>query len=661
MKRYWIPSLAGSTCLATMSTLASLATLATLSAALPSQAALIESTPTGGSWNSPTTWTGGIVPGVDDDVRILGAVAISGPTNCHSVEVSTTGSLTNGAATPSDLFVTAGFVNDGTVSPILGLVYVHIGGDISNTGTFAADKTILSGTGDRSLFSAPTATFDSHLYDDPAAGGQVLIDAPFRTVDDIELEVLPLVLEGDTPLTMGLGFLDAHVIANGNEIRFESWSYIEGGTFEDPVLIGEVSARSGLFKGEVVVEDVLQNVRSFGNAQFVIEGHLINNGTIRNDHYGLSVNLKGDLTCNGRIECSILQMDDAQTRTLTMGPDGVIDTILILPEFGNGSLQATTNLRVADGISLGPNGTMTLPANSTFFLESGSISGGTLFAAGAIINQNGLGSMSLERIDRPTFSGACQFANVTRLTGNTHNAGTLRNQRWGDATLITEGTFSNAGSLEDLDSDLPVSLTLRVEGDLINVGTMTNSRVEIAGDLDQSIAIGASIDVGNFVLESGLDAATYQWFKDGEAIPLANGSELEFAGVDASHLGAYQCVGDGTVTSRTITLETEVTSTDGPNVPSESGEANLRVAGLTEVAPNPVTAQAGIRFHLTKPGFARLAIYDASGRERAVLTSGALPAGEHQTVWNVTEATPGVYFARLSAGEHTDSRKIVVR
>jgi hypothetical protein len=77
---------------------------------------------------------------------------------------------------------------------------------------------------------------------------------------------------------------------------------------------------------------------------------------------------------------------------------------------------------------------------------------------------------------------------------------------------------------------------------------------------------------------------------------------------------------------------------DGPVVPSLSLAAT----------PNPSQASTTFSFVLPQAGRARLAVYDAAGREVARLLDGDVLAGRHEARWSVG-VRPGVYFAKLDA------------
>ncbi len=87
----------------------------------------------------------------------------------------------------------------------------------------------------------------------------------------------------------------------------------------------------------------------------------------------------------------------------------------------------------------------------------------------------------------------------------------------------------------------------------------------------------------------------------------------------------------------------------GAVTPAEGGpsEAGFAVRG---VRPNPVVGVGSVAFTLETAGSIRLAMYDVTGREVAVLAEGALAAGAHTATIDSAGLAPGVYVLRL-AGE----------
>ena len=87
------------------------------------------------------------------------------------------------------------------------------------------------------------------------------------------------------------------------------------------------------------------------------------------------------------------------------------------------------------------------------------------------------------------------------------------------------------------------------------------------------------------------------------------------------------------------------------------GAATFGIAG---VGPNPLAAEARVRFATTTAGPVRLAVYDALGREVAVLAEGTLPAGAHQARLDGAALPAGVYVVRLSSTEGSETVRVTV-
>ncbi len=81
---------------------------------------------------------------------------------------------------------------------------------------------------------------------------------------------------------------------------------------------------------------------------------------------------------------------------------------------------------------------------------------------------------------------------------------------------------------------------------------------------------------------------------------------------------------------------------------------------LAQNYPNPFNPSTTIKFNLSKSSFASLKIYDMLGREVATLISGGLEAGNHEIKWNASNYPSGVYFYKLSAGDYSDTKKMIL-
>ena len=67
-----------------------------------------------------------------------------------------------------------------------------------------------------------------------------------------------------------------------------------------------------------------------------------------------------------------------------------------------------------------------------------------------------------------------------------------------------------------------------------------------------------------------------------------------------------------------------------------------------------------IQYELDSPTAIHLAVYDVSGRMRAVVAEGIQAAGAHEAWWNLDRLESGVYFVKLRAKGPALVRRVVV-
>jgi hypothetical protein len=83
-------------------------------------------------------------------------------------------------------------------------------------------------------------------------------------------------------------------------------------------------------------------------------------------------------------------------------------------------------------------------------------------------------------------------------------------------------------------------------------------------------------------------------------------------------------------------------SGDRADVPSEFA--------LGASYPNPFNPSTVVPFELAAAGQVRLAVYDITGRQVAVLVNTSMPAGRHTIAWDASGLPSGVYVVQLRAG-----------
>jgi hypothetical protein len=81
---------------------------------------------------------------------------------------------------------------------------------------------------------------------------------------------------------------------------------------------------------------------------------------------------------------------------------------------------------------------------------------------------------------------------------------------------------------------------------------------------------------------------------------------------------------------------------------------------LYQSYPNPFNPKTVVSSQLPVGSHVRLIVYDALGREVAVLVDEERPAGSYRDTFDGSGLASGVYYYRLTAGSFTDTKKMVL-
>jgi plastocyanin len=117
----------------------------------------------------------------------------------------------------------------------------------------------------------------------------------------------------------------------------------------------------------------------------------------------------------------------------------------------------------------------------------------------------------------------------------------------------------------------------------------------------------------------------------------------------------YKCdfhAGSGMIGQFTANAATGVSDDPAPESP---GGYSLEPA-----YPNPFNAETTVRFILPESRNIRVAVYDASGREAAVLFDGPAHSGTHEVRFDGSALASGVYVVRLQAGGFTGMKRVTL-
>ncbi len=81
---------------------------------------------------------------------------------------------------------------------------------------------------------------------------------------------------------------------------------------------------------------------------------------------------------------------------------------------------------------------------------------------------------------------------------------------------------------------------------------------------------------------------------------------------------------------------------------------------LLQNSPNPFHPRTQFGFRLSQTGFVSLKVYDPLGREVATLVDEALAPGTYTRTFDGSRLSSGVYYYRLAAGRHVETKKMLL-
>ncbi len=137
----------------------------------------------------------------------------------------------------------------------------------------------------------------------------------------------------------------------------------------------------------------------------------------------------------------------------------------------------------------------------------------------------------------------------------------------------------------------------------------------------------------------------YEWFRSGYKFPVFQIiTQLEYImGVGVS---GYK--------------EVRYTTTNVPIGIRNISEAVPSKYLLSQNYPNPFNPTTNIRYQITKSDFVSLKVFDIMGREISTLVNEKQNVGTYEATFDASNLSSGEYFYRLSAGDFSDTKKLMV-
>ncbi|RMG61626.1 MAG: T9SS C-terminal target domain-containing protein, partial [Calditrichaeota bacterium] len=458
--------------------------------------------------------------------------------------------------------------------------------------------------------------------------------------------------------------------------------------YQDVVLQGSILIDTHVnFEGQVVNQGILKVPDGFQtSAQITARGTFINQGTLAPNNFNklLFFKLDGDLDNQGDWQTQELSYLGAGPYVLKTDTSKVFQPGSFLAWQGTPWMPTIvvsgSPLRIDGGLVklkklvLQPGHDLQLNQHVTLAVDTLEGNGNHIRSDGAYTIDQGphnnavIQSVSLEDTSR--------FNHPTSFSGSIFNQGVMEEASSISWVLTFHDDFHNLGFI--IPNSSTTKLRFVLEGDMENAGFWQSGSVDLKGTGTNKLeGVGsqkvAIPDSNNF--QATLNAwamrtgSSYQWEKDGSAV--SNGghlsgattSILSFSKVAPGDYGSYRCRIDSsgqTIFSRDVIIGDVLTGIE----PEDGGLPGVSALPtrfeLGQNYPNPFNPTTTIPYALPQASPVRLVLYDALGRQVAVLVDGHQAAGRHQVRLDASQLAAGIYFYRLQAGPFVQMKKLVL-
>jgi hypothetical protein len=180
-----------------------------------------------------------------------------------------------------------------------------------------------------------------------------------------------------------------------------------------------------------------------------------------------------------------------------------------------------------------------------------------------------------------------------------------------------------------------------------NATTRMGTSTTVAGTFAtiSNCALYSGSDGGVFASPHAIDSAVFKWTAPAKGSGSVAMYAAGFQGTTSSKNGQ-----SSTVTATSSEVTTGVTLAE--ELPA--------IFVVSQNYPNPFNPTTVVSYQLPVGGRVRLVVYDPLGREVATLADGWQSSGEHSVSFDGSGLASGVYLYRLTAGDRTTTRKMIL-
>ncbi|HPE57803.1 MAG TPA: hypothetical protein P5514_06620 [Bacteroidales bacterium] len=455
--------------------------------------AQIYSTTSGGSWNSTTTWIGGVIPGASDNVVINGPVEVVGNA-CNNLTILAGASLQNSYYSYT-LTINGDLYNHGTISNYSSAFTVEIYGDIYNDGVWVNSYSRLKGATNQYLNCLNNNVIGCYQFVNNKTGGDMYINS------EVNFQNCQVILNNGNlhiPASAVVNLYNSDVFS-GNIIGSGASSilYGDGAYNADPCILmstnlqnlsinGSLNISSNCsFSGTVINNGFIQN--DYYGYEMNIYDNFINNGTLRNYASGLIIYVYGNFTNNNEVLNQSIDFRGSTDQNITLLTGKTLSPVYFSNNKTGGDIVALTDMSFTNSNINFNGGNLKLPENGTISINGGYFINGNLFDQ---LSSSGYIQIHMENgaylksctVYNPELTGTVEVESNNTFIGDILNSGILHNDYYGyilnvDGNLINDGSIINDAS----------ALTLNITGNLTNNGTWSNYYTYLNGTADQHV------------------------------------------------------------------------------------------------------------------------------------------------------------------------------
>jgi len=163
----------------------------------------------------------------------------------------------------------------------------------------------------------------------------------------------------------------------------------------------------------------------------------------------------------------------------------------------------------------------------------------------------------------------------------------------------------------------------------------------------------------NFFDQSSYSPTSWSWTFTGGSPSTSNLQNP--TGITYSTPGTYEVklVATNSFGSDTITRTSYVVVTNPSTIVKNENEIPDKYS-LGQNYPNPFNPVTKIQLQVPRLKFVKLLVYDILGKEVATLVNEQLSAGSYTVTFNAGNLKSGIYFYKLTAGEYSEVKKMIL-